>query len=97
MVSFLRPYGYLEGNTLTVKGERKLLVEKAEDKKATVKEKSMGEKSMGEKSMGSFFLRFILPKNVDSAQMKAHYEDGVLSLKIPKMEAKKSLKRIEIQ
>ena len=88
----MRPYGYLEGDSLTVKGERKILVEKAEDKKATVKEKSMGEKSIG-----SFFLRFILPKNVDSAQMKAHYEDGVLSLKIPKMEAKKSLKRIEIQ
>ena len=37
-----------------------------------------------------------LPKNVDSEKINAHYENGVLSLTIPKAEEIKTKKKIEV-
>ena len=77
----------IEEDVLTVKGERKIAVEDIKGDKAILKEKSMG----------TFSLQFTLPRDIDFAQVKACYEDGVLSLKLSKKESKKSLKKIQIQ
>ena len=42
-----------------------------------------------ERSYGSFERRFVLPKDTDSEKIDAKYENGVLSVAIPKTEAKK--------
>jgi HSP20 family protein len=50
-----------------------------------------------ERSRGSFFRRFELPGDVDTDKIKAHYEDGVLEIRLPKSEeAKKKSKKISI-
>lgn len=49
-----------------------------------------------ERSYGSFKRSFSLPKNIEADNIEAHYEDGVLELKLPKGQLAQS-KRIEIQ
>ena len=49
-----------------------------------------------ERSFGSFERRFVLPPNVDEDKIDAKYENGVLEIKIPKTESKKS-KEIKIK
>ena len=39
---------------------------------------------------------YLLPKNIDQEKINAHYENGVLSLSIPKMELLKTKKKIEV-
>lgn len=63
----------LDNNRLTVSGERK---EKKEEKDS----KSF----FSESFYGSFMRSFALPKTVDEAKVDASYEDGVLTIKIPK-------------
>ncbi len=63
-------------NTLTVSGERKQ--EKHFEDQQTQRV---------EKSYGSFKRSFALPKNADSDKVEAKYENGVLELMIPKIEA----------
>jgi len=66
------------GDTLTIRGEKKASTE--------VKEENY---YCCERSYGSFFRSIGLPSNVDAKKIKAHYEDGVLEVTLPKaVEAK---------
>ena len=65
-------------NQLTIKGEKRQ-EEKAEDKNF----------HRVERRYGSFQRCFTLPKNVETADIKAEFKDGVLTLNIPKSEAAK--------
>ena len=71
----------IEDNVLAIKGERKFeQAEQGEDYHFV------------ERSYGSFYRRFTLPKNVDSAGIRAEYKAGVLEITIPKLEATKPQK-----
>jgi HSP20 family protein len=69
----------LENNILTLSGERKL------------KEKEEKEEKEGyhlrERFFGHFTRAFTLPRNIDTAKTEAHFEAGVLTIKIPKVAA----------
>lgn len=77
----------LEQNVLTVKAERK--TETTEEQKRYTRK---------EFSFSSFKRSFTLPENIDTEQMVAKHEHGILSITIPKkVEEKKSgLKEIAI-
>jgi HSP20 family protein len=62
----------LEGNTLTLKGERKM---ENEDKKGTY--------HRVESSYGSFTRSFRLPDTVDTNKIHADYKNGILTVTIP--------------
>ena len=62
----------LEGNTLTLKGERKM---ENEDEKGTY--------HRVESFYGSFTRSFRLPDTVDYEKIKADYKNGVLTVTIP--------------
>src|SRR6266403_2616536 len=63
----------IEGNTLTVHGERKIEKEEKEENFRRV-----------ERQYGSFTRTFTLPSSVDSGQVSAHYDKGVLKIKLAK-------------
>ena len=63
----------LEGNTLTLKGEKKM---ENEDKKSNYHRL--------ESFHGSFTRSFRLPDSVDFERIKAEYKNGVLTVTIPK-------------
>ena len=65
-------------NLLTIKGEKR-------------QEKETDNKNYHrlERRYGSFQRSFTLPRNVETADIKAGYKDGVLTLTIPKVEAAK--------
>jgi HSP20 family protein len=68
----------VENNILTIRGERKF--EKKVDEKNYLRV---------ERSYGSFARSFSLATTVNSEAIKAHYNDGVLTLTIPKREEAK--------
>src|SRR5436309_10417831 len=71
----------IENNTLTVHGERKIEKEEKEENFRRV-----------ERQYGSFTRSFTLPSSVDSGQVSAHYDNGVLKIKMAKKaEAKPKL------
>uniref|UniRef100_A0ACD5VA38 Uncharacterized protein n=1 Tax=Avena sativa TaxID=4498 RepID=A0ACD5VA38_AVESA len=75
-----------DGNTLVVSGERSREKEDKNDKWHRV-----------ERSDGKFVRRFRLPENVKVEEVKAGLENGVLTVTVPKVEAKKpEAKAIEI-
>lgn len=50
-----------------------------------------------ERTFGSFYRRFELPMDLDTEKIKAHYEHGVLELRIPRLkEAEKKHVKISI-
>jgi len=63
----------IESNTLTVHGERKIEKEEKEENFRRV-----------ERQYGSFTRSFTLPSSVDSGQVSAHYDNGVLKIKLAK-------------
>jgi HSP20 family protein len=63
----------LENNTLTVHGERKIEKEEKEENYRRV-----------ERQYGSFTRTFTLPTTVDSENVSANYDKGVLSITLPK-------------
>jgi len=63
----------IEGNTLSVRGERKLEKDEKEENYRRM-----------ERQYGSFTRSFTLPSSVDPAQVSAHYEKGVLKLNLAK-------------
>jgi len=71
----------LENNTLTLKGERKF--EKASDK---------GGYHRIERSYGGFERSFTVPNTVDAEHVKADYNNGVLTVTLPKKESAKPRK-----
>jgi HSP20 family protein len=63
----------VENTTLTVHGERKIEKEEKEENFRRV-----------ERQYGSFTRSFTLPSSVDSGQVSAHYDKGVLKIKLAK-------------
>lgn len=75
----------LHDGTLTVSGERKNETEQTE-----------GQWSRSERFFGKFQRSVSLPTPVDSANVKASYKDGILTVTLPKAEEAKA-KQIEVQ
>jgi HSP20 family protein len=63
----------IDNNTLTVHGERKIEKEEKEENFRRV-----------ERQYGSFTRTFTLPNSVDPGQVSAHYDKGVLTIKLAK-------------
>jgi HSP20 family protein len=68
----------VEDNTLYLKGERKFEKEVKEENLHRV-----------ERSYGTFTRSFALPNTIDSDKVKAEYENGILTLTMPKREEAK--------
>ena len=66
----------LENNTLTVRGERSISTEQKEENFRRI-----------ERRFGSFVRSFSLPQSVDTEQVAAHSQDGVLVIELPKKAA----------
>ena len=75
----------LEGDTLTISGERKQEEEKKE-----------GDTYRSERYFGRFQRTVTLPTAVDANKIKATYKDGVLTVTVPKTEEAKP-KQIEVK
>ena len=65
----------LENNLLTIRGEKK---QEAEERSERV--------HRYERSYGSFERAFVLPSTVDADKISARYENGVLTVVVPKVE-----------
>lgn len=63
----------IEGNTLTVHGERKMEKDEKEENYRRI-----------ERQYGSFTRSFTLPSSVDPSQVSAHYDKGVLKINLAK-------------
>ncbi len=63
----------VENQTLTVKGERRFQADEKEENFHRI-----------ERRYGSFVRTFTLPQTVDTEQVKADYEHGVLTVSLPK-------------
>jgi HSP20 family protein len=63
----------IESNTLTVHGERKIEKEEKEENFRRV-----------ERQYGSFTRSFTLPNSVDTGQVNAHYDKGILKISLAK-------------
>jgi HSP20 family protein len=63
----------VEGNTLTVRGERKFEAEEKEENFHRI-----------ERSYGSFYRAFTLPATVETDKIQANYNAGVLKLELKK-------------
>ena len=74
----------LRENTLTISGEIATAPETGEDDLLT------------EYETGRFFRQFLIPEVIDRNRIDAHYNQGVLTLAMPKAEAAKP-KKIEIR
>ena len=74
----------LDGNILKISGERKR------------EERKQGKIQSWERSYGQFTRTLQLPETAESENIEANYENGVLSLYIPKVEAKES-KKIKVE
>jgi HSP20 family protein len=68
----------VENNTLTIEGERKLAPEGESEKYHRV-----------ERGYGAFSRRFTVPSTVDAGRVEASYQDGVLTVKLPRREESK--------
>lgn len=75
----------IEGDTLTLKGERKRETEVKEDQYHRI-----------ERSYGRFERSILLPSVVDASRVKAAYRDGVLEIQLPKKEEAKP-KEIKVE
>lgn len=67
-----------ENNVLTLKGERKMAEEVANDRFQRL-----------ERFYGSFSRSFTLPSTVDASNISAIYKDGVLTVRLPQREEAK--------
>ncbi len=76
----------IEGDTLTLTGERKRETEVKEDQYHRI-----------ERSYGRFERSILLPSVVDAGRVKATYRDGVLEIQLPKKEeAKPKAIKVEV-
>ncbi len=74
----------LQGNTLTVSGERR-----------EEREKDVGSVHRMERTYGRFYRAFTLPQASDPQKIEARMEDGVLTVEVPKREDLKP-RKIEV-
>ena len=75
----------IDGNVLTLKGERKLEAEQKGRRYHRV-----------ERSFGTFVRQFQLPTNVDAQAIDANLEQGILTLRLPK-KAETKTRKIEVK
>ncbi len=75
----------VDDNVLTIKGERKFEEEVEEERYYRV-----------ERRFGSFQRSLALPQGVQADKIQANYEDGILTITVPKAEEQKP-KRIEVK
>lgn len=71
----------VDGNVLTLKGERKLEAEQESRRYHRI-----------ERAYGTFVRQFQLPTTVDATRIDAHLADGILTLTLPKKEELKARK-----
>src|SRR5205809_89709 len=77
----------IENNTLTVRGERRFEKDEKEENFHRV-----------ERMYGSFTRSFTLPNTVDPEQVSAHYDKGVLKIRLAKKaEAKPKLIKVSVE
>ena len=77
----------LDGDLLTIKGEKKEVKEKKDKHYHTIERRS-----------GSFYRALRLPVAVESDKIEANFKDGVLTLTLPKSkEAAKKVAQIEVK
>src|SRR5436190_11640831 len=77
----------IEGNTLTVHGERTIEKEEKEENFRRI-----------ERQYGSFTRSFTLPGSVDPGQVNANYDKGVLKIRLAKKaEAKPKLIKVSVE
>jgi HSP20 family protein len=77
----------IENNTLTVRGERRFEKDEKEENFQRI-----------ERMFGSFTRSFTLPNTVDPEQISAHYEKGVLKIRLSKRaEAKPKLIKVSVE
>ena len=69
---------FVEGNLLTIKGTKEQVAEEKAEKVHRY-----------ERTYGAFEGTFTLPATVDPEKIKAAYENGVLTITLPKVEAAK--------
>lgn len=77
----------LENNVLTIRGE------KSEER--TEGDEQQGTYHLAERRYGTFSRSFVLPRDVDPDGIQAQFDNGVLTIQIPKSE-KARRRRIEI-
>lgn len=75
----------LKNSTLTISGERKPITSESFEIIKT------------ERSFGRFSRAFSIPENVNSAEIKATFSQGVLKIVIPKYDSVESTEEIEIE
>ena len=75
----------IENNVLTIRGEKR--EQRTEDEK--------GRWHLAERRYGTFTRSFVLPRDVDADNINASFEDGVLTVSVPKSERARR-RRIEI-
>ena len=68
----------VDGNTLTLRGERKLDTEVAKEQFHRI-----------ERNFGSFYRTFALPPTVDAGKVTAQYNAGILTVRLPLREEAK--------
>ncbi len=76
----------VDGNVLTISGERKVRQEVKEEDYHRI-----------ESRYGKFSRSFTLPEKVDIANIQAEFENGILEVTIPKLKVDTSSKKIEIK
>lgn len=76
----------IEKNTMTVSGERKMKSENKEDKFHMV-----------ENFYGKFSRSFTLPENVEVSKIEGSFEDGMLTITLPKAEVKQNTTKVVIK
>lgn len=77
----------LENNVLTISGEKRETQEQGEDE---------GSYHLTERRWGRFTRSFVLPREVEQEKIDASYENGILTVTIPKSESARR-RRIEIR
>ena len=77
----------LENNVLTISGEKQDVREEKDEKNTW---------HLSERRYGKFSRSFVLPRDLDSENIQARFEDGVLNVTIPKSERARR-RRVEIQ
>jgi len=75
----------VDGNVLTLKGERKLEAEQQSRRYHRI-----------ERSYGTFVRQFQVPTNVDGTAIDAQLSDGILTLRLPK-KAELKARKIEVK
>jgi HSP20 family protein len=76
----------VEKNVLSISGERKMAADRKEDKFHTI-----------ENFYGKFSRNFTLPDHADKANLEAELTDGILKIRIPKLELKQNRSNVVIK